>query len=138
MDKAKILEFINKNPVFVLGTAEKGRPRVRYMMTSIADSRGIIFCTGRRKKVYAQIAANPAVELCYYQQDSETQLRIAASAEEINEDAVKNEIVDKFPFLRPWIEQEGLEQMAVFRLKDAKATIIVSAGPDEKRQMIDL
>lgn len=138
MDKLQIIEFINKNPVFVLGTTEGNQPRVRYMMTSIADSRGIIFCTGRRKKVYAQVAANPAVELCYYEQDSETQLRIEAFTEEINDNAIKNEIVEKFPFLKPWIEQEGLEQMAAIRLKNAKATIIISVGPDEKRQTVDL
>ena len=56
MDKQQILEFINQNPVFSLGTIDEGKPRVRYMMTSIADERGIIFCTGRKKDVYKQIS----------------------------------------------------------------------------------
>ena len=100
MDKSEILEFINRNPVFVLATAQASRPRARYMMTSIADSRGIFFSTGRKKNVYKQLAANPAVELCFYQQDSEIQLRIEAAAEEVNDDALKKEIVEKFPFLK--------------------------------------
>lgn len=138
MDKTEILEFINKNPIFVLATVEAGRPRARYMMTSIADSRGIIFSTGRKKNVYAQLVAAPAVELCYYEQDSEIQIRIEAGVEEVRDDALKTEIVDKFPFLKPWIEKEGLDQMATFRLVDAKAAVIVSAGPEEKRQTVDL
>ena len=63
---------------------------------------------------------------------------IGAIAEEVRDDALKSEIVDKFPFLKPWIEKEGLDQMATFRLAEAKATVIISAGPEEKRQTVDL
>ena len=134
MDKQHVLEFINKNPVFALATLDAGRPRVRYMMTSIADQRGIYFSTGRRKKIYAQTIAAPAVELCYYNQESETQIRI----EEVRDSILKNEILDKFPFLRPWIEKQGLDEMAVFQLADPKALIIVSIGPQEKRETVKL
>ena len=138
MDKQQIIEFINKNPMFVLGTADGSQPRARYMMTSIADSRGIIFCTGRKKSVCAQITANPAVELCYYEQESETQLRIEASTEEVSDEVMKNEILEKFPFLKPWVEKEGMDEMVVYRLIDAKALIIVSVGPEEKRDTVEL
>ena len=105
---------------------------------AIKDYRSCIKSSATMEDVYKQISADPTLELCYYEQKSETQIRLQARAEEVDDDALKNEIIDKFPFLKPWIEQEGLGQMAVCRLADVKALIIVSAGPDEKRETVEL
>lgn len=49
MTEQEILEFIRRNPVFALATAEEGRPHVRYMMLYRADEEGLIFNTGENK-----------------------------------------------------------------------------------------
>lgn len=103
-------------------------------MTSIADQRGIFFSTGKAKNVFNQIVANPAVELCFYEQATERQLRITASTEQIDNPQIKSEIINKFPFLKPWIEQVGMEQMGVFHLISPKGLLISSSGPEEQRQ----
>ena len=83
MNQVEIMEFVNKNPIFTLATCVDGVPYVRTMMLAFADSRGIIFSTGKEKDVCKQMQANPKVELCFYSAADEKQLRIAARAEEI-------------------------------------------------------
>ena len=124
MTKEEIIKFINENPVFALATQDGNQPRVRYMMTSFADEEnGITFCTGKTKDVYKQLSKNPTAELCYISSDHGTQVRVNAEVQDIDDLELKKAIVEKFEFLKPWIEQEGYDAMAVFRLKGAKATV---------------
>ncbi|MHC4499555.1 MAG: pyridoxamine 5'-phosphate oxidase family protein, partial [Planctomycetota bacterium] len=51
MTKEEVFEFIKKNPVFALATAEDNKPHVRNMMLYRADDNGIIFNTGENKDV---------------------------------------------------------------------------------------
>ena len=76
MTQAEIMEFINKNPVFALATTIDNVPHVRNMMVAFADTRGIIFSTGRDKDVCKQIIANPKIELCFFSQEQGKQIRI--------------------------------------------------------------
>jgi uncharacterized pyridoxamine 5'-phosphate oxidase family protein len=122
MTKKEILAFLNENPVFFLATAQGNAPFVRGMMTFRADESGIYFCTEKAKDIYRQLAANPAVELCFYSPATNFQVRIRGSVEPVLDLKVKKEVVEKFPFLKPWIEQAGYGDMAVFRLSRGAAT----------------
>ena len=132
MTQTEIMEFINKAPLFALATCADNVPHVRNMVVAFADKRGIIFSTGRDKDVCKQILANPSIEMCFYSPETEMQLRIAAIAEEVDDLELKKEIVEKFEFLKPWIERVGYDALAVFNLKDAKATTWTSMADDEK------
>ena len=35
---------------------------------------------------------------------------------------LKKQVVEAFPFLKPWVESEGYEVMVIYRLQNAKAT----------------
>ena len=122
MTKKEVLEFATKNPVCSLATIEGHRPRVRMIMLYRADENGIIFVTGRQKALHAQLRANPAVEMCFYNPDEGRQVRIEWAVEMLDNLELKKEVVKKFTFLKPWVEKQGYDVMICYRLKNAQAT----------------
>jgi len=118
MDKKEILAFITENPISYLATVDGNKARVRGMETFRADEKGLIFYTSKTKNVFKQIAKNPEVEACYFAKG--TQVRVRGKMEILEDPALKKEIVDKRPFLKPMYEV-SYGGMAVMRLK-GKAT----------------
>ncbi len=118
MDKKEILTFITKNPIAYLGTVDNNKARVRGMDTFRADENGLIYYTSKAKDVFKQIARNPEVEACYVSKG--TQVRVRGKMEILEDEALKKEIVEKRPFLKPMYEK-SYEGMGVCRLK-GKAT----------------
>ena len=123
MTKSEIFEFIRKNPVFALATAEDNKPHVRIMMLYRADENGIIFNTGENKDVHKQLSGNENVEMCFYNAEQGRQIRISGSVEEIEDLELKKQVVKDFPFLKEWVDREGYEVLVVYCLKSGKATV---------------
>ena len=138
MTQAEIMEFINKNPVFTLATCADKVPHVRSMMVAFADKRGIIFSTGRDKDVCKQILANPNIEMCFYSPEAEKQLRIAATAAETDDLELKKDIVEKFEFLKPWIDKAGYDVLATFKLQNAKAIIWTMETNEKPKEYVTI
>jgi uncharacterized pyridoxamine 5'-phosphate oxidase family protein len=122
MTKSEVFEFIRKNPVFSLATAQDNKPHVRMMMLYRADENGIIFNTGENKDVHRQLQANPQVEMCFYNHEQGLQVRIAGTVEELEDLELKKRVVADLPFLKEWVDREGYDVLIVYRLKNAKAT----------------
>ena len=138
MTKEEVFEFVTKNPVFSLATIEGSQPRVRMMMLYKADTDGIIFCTGRNKAVYKQLQSNPAAELCFYNAEQGLQVRIEGTVEMLEDLELKKQVVEAFPFLKPWVESEGYEVMVICRLQNARAitwTMETNYDPKEYIQL---
>lgn len=125
MNKHEILKFINSNPAFFLATTEDGEPRVRGMLLYRADEEGILFHTGGTKDVCRQMLANPAVELCFFDQQNMVQVRVRGVAMQIMDRRLKEEIVNSpgREFLKPIVESHGLDVLAVFRVVDCQALV---------------
>ena len=138
MTKEEILAFAESNPIFSLATTDGDKPRVRLIMLAMVEGGELIFSTGRDKDVSKQIAANSAVELCFYNADEGTQVRVEGTAEEAKDDDLKKCIVEKFEFLKPWIEAEGLDVLNTYRVKNAKATTWTMETNFQPKQYIDL
>ena len=138
MTKEEILAFAERNPVFSLATIEGDKPRVRLMMLAMVREDGLIFTTGKQKAICRQITANPAIELCFYNADEGCQVRIEGTAVPLEDLELKKEIVGKFEFLKPWIESEGYEVLAPYRVKDARATTWTMETNFEPKQYTDL
>ncbi|MCK5001264.1 MAG: pyridoxamine 5'-phosphate oxidase family protein [Anaerohalosphaera sp.] len=138
MNRTEVMEFVEKNMVFALATSADGIPKVRNMVTSKVEDRGIIFCTGKEKDVYRELSANANVELCYYSAEEEKQVRIAGQVQELDELDLKKEIVEKFPFLKPWIDAAGYEAMAVYLVINAKACMWSMETNNEPKTFIDI
>ncbi|MEA3225327.1 MAG: pyridoxamine 5'-phosphate oxidase family protein, partial [Planctomycetota bacterium] len=111
MTKEEVLEFITKNPIFSLATIDGRQPRTRMIMMYRADENGIIFSTGCEKDVNKQLQVNPAVELCFYGSEQNRQVRIEGTAEALDDLELKKQIVEDFPFLKPWVEAQGYEAL---------------------------
>jgi uncharacterized pyridoxamine 5'-phosphate oxidase family protein len=136
MDRHEIQAVINSNPAFFLATTEAGQPRVRGMLLYRADDEGIIFHTGGMKDVYQQLLANPAVELCFFDQQKWIQVRVRGRARHIDDLQLKQEIVNApgREFLKPWVESQGIGILEVFRVEECQAfvwTMATNFAPKE-------
>jgi pyridoxamine 5'-phosphate oxidase len=138
MTKEEVLEFAAKNPVCSIATINGNRPRVRMIMLYQADENGIIFCTGRQKDLNAQLQANPAAEMCFYNADEGRMVRIEGSVESLDDLELKMKIVEKFTFLKPVVESQGYEVMVCYRLDNAKATTWTMETNFEPKKYIEL
>ncbi len=138
MTKEEILEFIAKNPVFCLATIDGAKPRARMIMMYRADENGIIFSTGSEKDVTKQLQANPAVEMCFYGSEENLQVRIEGAAEVIDDLELKKQIVEDFPFLKPWIEAQGYEVLITHRVRNGRATTWTMETNELPKQYVQL
>ncbi len=127
MDKREILEFITKNPVGYVATAENNIPHVRAMGTYQADENGIIFSMQSDKDVYKQLVNNPATEICYYA--DQVMVRVKGQMEPITDLEIKKQIVEKRPFYKPGVEKNGWDYVGAFKVKNAKATVLDMKKP---------
>jgi pyridoxamine 5'-phosphate oxidase len=138
MTKEEVLEFATKNPVCSLATIDRNRPRVRIIMLYQADKNGIIFCTGKQKALSKQLQANPAAEMCFYNAVEGRMVRIEGTAEMLDDLKLKKKVVEKFTFLKPWVESQGYEVMVCYRLDNAKATTWTMETNFEPKKYIEL
>jgi uncharacterized pyridoxamine 5'-phosphate oxidase family protein len=127
MDKKEILAFITKNPTAFLATAEGKTPHVRAMGTYQADENGIIFSMQAAKDVYKQLMKNPEVELCYWAEG--VQVRVAGKMIPMDNKPLREEMLEKRPFLKPQVDKEGWDYIKVFIIKKGKATVLDMKGP---------
>jgi pyridoxamine 5'-phosphate oxidase len=123
MDKNDIMGFLRRNPVAFLATCEGNKPHVRGMLMYRADDNGIILHTGKSKDLQKQLENNPEVELCFFSQQENKQIRVSGRVQEVQDEALKKEIVENRTFMKPWIEKHGLAILTVWRLKSGKATV---------------
>ena len=123
INKAEILEFLNSNPVCHLATVEGDEPHVRGMLMYRADDTGILFHTGDFKDLYRQLRDNRNVELCFNNLGSNTQIRVCGTAEFVEDQNVKEEMVKARKFLKPWVQERGYDMLKVFRVTDCTATV---------------
>jgi uncharacterized pyridoxamine 5'-phosphate oxidase family protein len=121
MTKEEIIKFMNDNLACHLATAENNQPHVRGMMAYRADKNGIIFHTGNTKDLYKQIKNNPLVEVCFFNQESNIQVRVKGKAVIKDEMELKKEIVKSRPFLKPLVEKMGYDLLIVFQIVNCVA-----------------
>jgi len=61
--------------------------------------------------------------LLFWIADEGTQIRISGTAKLFEDLEIKKLVVEKFTFLKPWVEQEGYDQLSPFCLENAKAFV---------------
>jgi pyridoxamine 5'-phosphate oxidase len=121
MNREEILAFLNAHPGCYLATLEGDQPRVRGMFMYRADDQGIIFHTGTMKSLYSQILKHRQVEICFNSPD--TQVRVEGVVEILNDNHLKNEILEARPFLKPLMGAKGVEALVIFRITGCKAAV---------------
>jgi pyridoxamine 5'-phosphate oxidase len=123
LGKQEIIEFLSKNPLCFLATADGDTPHVRGIMTYRTDENGTIFHTGATKDLHKQIQKNPQAEMCFFDNASGVQVRINGKLEIVDDLELKQEIVSKRPFLKPMVDDKGWEFLVLYRLSHGMATI---------------
>ncbi len=123
MTKEEIYEFINNNKMSNLATVDGDAARVRGMLIYELVDGNIIFHTGKSKDLHKQLQANPNVELCFFNPEANTQIRVSGKATLDEDIELKNKIVEERDFLKPMMEKMGLDSFAVYRVSDLSATI---------------
>jgi uncharacterized pyridoxamine 5'-phosphate oxidase family protein len=81
---------------------------------------------------------NPNVELCFSSADSSKQVRVSGKAEFIEDQNLKEEIVNKRSFLKPWIEEQGYDMLKVFRVTNCTATVWTMETNFESKKYVQL
>lgn len=117
----EVYKFLKeKTPVYFLATVENGMPRVRPFGTIDIFEGKLYLQTGKSKKVYQQIIANPDVEICAC--DGPVWLRLTGKLVEDDRVEAKKHMLDNYPSLRDmYDENDG--NTAVFYFDEAQATI---------------
>lgn len=138
MDKQDIYKFMRDNPVSAMATAEENHPFVRFIMLYRADEAGIIFCTGENKDFNRQLRRNPMVEMCFIDAKKEKQIRVSGTVEEIEDIELKKQVVRDWPFLKEWVDREGIDVLVVYCLKGGRATTWTMETNFAQKEYIEL
>ena len=122
----EVYEFLKRCGTYYLATVEGDQPRVRPFGTAALFEGRLYIQTGKVKKVSAQMAANPKVEICAFLGDK--WLRIEAKAVEDDHPEPRAYMLEQYPMLRPrYAVDDG--NMQVLYLMDATATFFSFSGP---------
>lgn len=98
-----------------LATTDGGAPRVRPVSPVRTDGFTVFVANLRSYHKTAEIAANPAVELCYLD-DKHDQVRITGVAEVVLDRALLQEIWDANPLLRRYLGSIDNPELIVYRI----------------------
>ena len=102
-----------------LATIDGGTPRVRPVSPVRTDGFTVFVANLRSYHKTAEIAANPAVELCYLD-DKHDQVRITGMAEVVVDRALLQEIWDANPLLRRYLGSLDNPALIVYRIAPAR------------------
>jgi len=138
MNRDEILEFLNSHPACHLATTEGNQPHVRGMLMVRADKEGILFQTADLKDLWTQIQSNPKVEICFNDFKTGLQVRVIGLAEVVEEQKLKEEIVEKRSFLKPWVEKRGYQMIKLFRVRDCRAFVWTREKNFDPKEYIDI
>lgn len=121
----EVKEFLSKHTFFV-ATNENGQPRVR-PFGAIAEVDGKLYiCTNNTKPCFAQMVANPRIEICAMAEDR-SWLRLAATATPDPRRETKVAVLEQCPSLtRMYNPDDGIFE--VLALSDCTASFCTMAG----------
>jgi uncharacterized pyridoxamine 5'-phosphate oxidase family protein len=123
----KLNDFLTDAGMFYLATADGNRPKVRPLGLHLAVNGKVVFGVGDFKDVYAQMSANPYVEIVAVGKDSHW-LRFSGRAVFETDPKYEEMALEAIPHLRSIYNKETGHKLAMFHLEDAKAFIIPVMG----------
>lgn len=116
----EVNDFLKQANTYYLATAEGDQPRVRPFGTIHIFEDKLYIQTGKVKKVYQQLKANPKIEISAA--DKGQWIRVEATAVEDDRLEAKQSMLDAYPSLQEMYKADD-ENTAVFYLKNVTATI---------------
>lgn len=124
----EVIKFLKENPVQYFVTVGKyNKAKVRPFQFMIEDGGKLWFCTNNEKDVYAQMQANPYVEVCVSTPKFEW-IRLNGKAVFKNDMDVKEKVIEASPLVKSLYQSATNPIFEVFYLDEAKATIADFSG----------
>jgi len=125
MDLSECIRFARENPVTYIATVEGNQPHVRAFAMWFADETGFYYHTGTEKRVWAQLQANPRVELCFYSPNTPPagrMMRVTGRAEILSDRSLGIRLLGE----RPWLTGIGVTgpddpKLGIFRVPHGQA-----------------
>jgi pyridoxamine 5'-phosphate oxidase len=136
MTKEEVMAFVNANPKAFVATVEGDKPHVRALGTYKADERGILFQISVVKGMYKELLTNPMVEICF--NSSDAQVRVSGTAEFLEDQVIKEQVVKDRPFLKGLVDAQGYDAIKVFRVANPVASVWTMATNLEARELFKL
>ena len=123
MDFTACIEFTNENKICYLATADGDQPRVRALGFWFADETGFYFQTSTIKEFSRELQKNPKIEVCFYQHKGNmgTMLRINGTVEFLNDEKLKERVLEDRPFLKNFGLTLSDPRLVIFRIAHGKA-----------------
>jgi len=100
LDFDEYVKFANENPMGFFATVEGAQPHVRGFQLWYADKTGLYYSSAADKDVCKQLKANPNVEVCFVNQKTMQQMRVAGTVEFIDSLEMKKKLLEARPFLK--------------------------------------
>ncbi len=116
----EVLQFLTENPTFYLATVEGGLPKVRPFGFVMKYDGKLCFCTNNQKNVYKQMQANPNIEICTTNKDSEW-LRLKGKAVFCTSRESRQAALTAAPFLGSMYKADD-PIFEIFYIDEAEAT----------------
>ena len=124
----RVYEFLKEAETYYLATVEGDQPRVRPFGTVHIFEDKLYIQTGKVKAVSKQIAANPKVEICAFNDGK--WLRLTGELVEDDRVEARKSMLDAYPMLRGmYDENDGNTQVLYF--KNATAVFSAFGAPSE-------
>ena len=124
----EVYDFLKKCKTYYLATCENGQARVRPFGTVDIFDGTLRIQTGASKPVSHQLKENPKGEICAFDAESGTWLRVAATFVEDPRIEAQEHMLDTHPNLRKnYAPGDG--NTIVYYLKDAEATFSSFTAP---------
>ena len=125
-----VCDFLKKTGHYFIATTEGDQPRVRPFGTAAIFEGRLYIQTGKKKNVAKQIAANPKVEICAFDQPSGKWLRIAATLVDDPRIEAKAFMLEQYPSLKTMYKADDANTQVLY-LKDATATFSSFGGDSQ-------
>ena len=116
----EVLELLKKVRTFYLATVEGDQPRVRPMGAIHVFDGKMYTASGRSKDMSKQMFVNPKVEMCAFDAETGTWLRVTCKLVEETSAEAKKSMFDSHPNLGQMYDIEG-EEFLLLRFDDAVA-----------------
>lgn len=125
----KVYKFLQKaGYYFLLTVDDDGYPKGRAFTSKMIVNGTLYLATGKAKRVFRQIEANPHVELMAYQMRNRQYLRADATAVVDEDPALVKAYLEKEPQVRGDFTGDAEPQIGMFHLIHGKAEIFTLEG----------
>ena len=124
---SRLNDFLTEAGVFFLATTDKDQPKLRPLGAHFEIDGKVLFGVGDFKEVYAQMQANPLVEIAACKPNAEW-LRYTGRAVFETEPKYAAAALDAMPDLKKIYNDETGHKLMMFHLEDAKAVVIQLMG----------